>query len=104
MMSPKSMTKLEALTVILELETWLPADPEQRRGGGGVWAIFLDNGIWHIAFYQSNLSTPITYTAHVSSEPVFFNVYGAQESIKEWIPPAYVAWRASTITLFLLGS
>jgi hypothetical protein len=22
---------------------------------------------------------------------------------KEWIPPAYVAWRASTITLFLLG-
>ncbi len=23
---------------------------------------------------------------------------------KEWIPPAYVAWRAGTITLFLLGS
>ncbi len=22
---------------------------------------------------------------------------------KEWIPPAYVAWRAGTITLFLLG-
>ncbi len=30
-------------------------------------------------------------------EPVFFNVYGAQESIptKKLIPPAYVAWRAS---------
>ncbi len=23
---------------------------------------------------------------------------------KEWNPPAYVAWRAGTITLFLLGS
>jgi hypothetical protein len=23
---------------------------------------------------------------------------------KEWIPPAYVAWRAGTTTLFLLGS
>ncbi len=23
---------------------------------------------------------------------------------KEWVPPAYVAWRAGTITLFLLGS
>ena len=26
------------------------------------------------------------------AEPVFLNVYGAQESI----PPAYVAWRAGT--------
>jgi hypothetical protein len=33
------------------------------------------------------------------TEPVFLNVYGAQELI----PPAYVAWRARTITLFLLG-
>jgi hypothetical protein len=24
--------------------------------------------------------------------------------IKEWIPPAYLAWRAGTTTLFLLGS
>jgi hypothetical protein len=24
-------------------------------------------------------------------------------NFKEWIPPAYVAWRAGTITLFLLG-
>jgi hypothetical protein len=37
-------------------------------------------------------------------EPVFVNVYGAQESIPtKSIPPAYVAWRAGTITLFLLG-
>ncbi len=33
-------------------------------------------------------------------ETVFFNLYGAQESI----PPAYVAWQAGTTTLFLLGS
>ncbi len=64
-------------------------------------------------------------------EPEFFNFGGAQESIprnqfrhagcvawarifkrlwsprtdsKEWIPPAYVAWRAGTRTLFLLGA
>ncbi len=29
-------------------------------------------------------------------EPVFVNVYRAQESIREPIPPAYVAWRAGT--------
>jgi hypothetical protein len=40
------------------------------------------------------------------SEPVFINVYGAPESIPRnaFIPPAYVAWRAGTITLFLRGS
>ncbi len=40
------------------------------------------------------------------TEPVFLNVNGAHAGIdsKEWIPPAYVAWRAGTITLFLLGS
>jgi hypothetical protein len=31
---------------------------------------------------------------------VFLNFYGAQESI----PPAFVAWRAGTTNLFLLGS
>jgi hypothetical protein len=41
-----------------------------------------------------------------NSEPVFLNVYGAQESIpmNEFLPPAYVAWRAGTITIFLLVS
>jgi hypothetical protein len=34
------------------------------------------------------------------TEPEFLNLYGAQESI----PPGYVAWRAGTTTLFLLGS
>jgi hypothetical protein len=38
-------------------------------------------------------------------EPVFLNVYGAPGiDSKEWIPPAYVAWRVGPITLFLLGS
>ncbi len=35
-----------------------------------------------------------------NSEPVFLNVYGARESIprNEFLLPAYVAWRAGTIT------
>jgi len=37
------------------------------------------------------------------SEPEFLNVYGAQESSpQESIPPASVAWRAGTITLFVV--
>ncbi len=31
-------------------------------------------------------------------------VWGPGIDSKELIPPAYVAWRAGTITLFLLGS
>ncbi len=33
-------------------------------------------------------------------EPEFINFYGVHESI----PPAYVAWRAGTTTLFIIGS
>ncbi len=41
----------------------------------------------------------------VNPEPVFLNVYGAQESIlRNELRQPYVAWRAGTITLFLLGS
>jgi hypothetical protein len=41
----------------------------------------------------------------IPSETIFLNLR-AQELIhsKESIPPAYVAWRSSTTTLFLLGS
>jgi hypothetical protein len=40
-----------------------------------------------------------------SSEPVFLNAYWAPELTPEKeVPPAYIAWRAGTITLFLLGS
>ncbi len=31
-------------------------------------------------------------------------LWGSGIDSKEWIPPAYVAWRAGTIILFLLGS
>ncbi len=35
---------------------------------------------------------------------IFERVWGPGIDSKEWIPPAYVAWRAGTITLFLLGA
>ncbi len=35
---------------------------------------------------------------------IFKRVWGPRIDSKEWIPPAYVAWRAGTITLFLIGS
>ncbi len=39
------------------------------------------------------------------TEPVLLNVYGGPGiDSKEWILPAYVAWRAGTIALFLLRS
>jgi hypothetical protein len=35
---------------------------------------------------------------------IFKRVWSPGIDTKEWIPPAYVVWRAGTITLFLLGS
>ncbi len=35
---------------------------------------------------------------------IFKRLWGPGIDSKEWIPPAYVAWRAGTITLFLIGS
>jgi hypothetical protein len=35
---------------------------------------------------------------------IFKRVWGPGIDSKEWIPPAYVACRAGTKTLFLLGS
>jgi hypothetical protein len=51
----------------------------------------LDLDVWRVLFF---------------AEHVFLNVYGAQESIprNEFRQSMYVAWRAGTITLFLLGS
>jgi hypothetical protein len=34
----------------------------------------------------------------------FKYVWGPGIDAKEWIPPAYVVWRAGTKTLFLLGA
>ncbi len=39
-----------------------------------------------------------------TSARIFKCLWGPGIDSKEWIPPAYVAWRAGTITLFLLGS
>jgi hypothetical protein len=36
--------------------------------------------------------------------PIFKRLWSLGVDSKEWISPAYVAWRAGTITLFLLGS
>jgi hypothetical protein len=36
--------------------------------------------------------------------PYFKRLWSPGIDSKEWIPPAYVPWRAGTITLFLLGS
>ncbi len=35
---------------------------------------------------------------------IFKRLWSPGIDSKEWIPPVYVAWRAVTITLFLLGS
>ncbi len=35
---------------------------------------------------------------------IFKRLWSPGIDSKEWIPPAYVAWRAGTIALFLLGS
>ncbi len=51
----------------------------------------------------------VSHEEHVQNiqkiEPDFFNL-GGEKGInsKLSIPPAYLAWRAGTITLFLLGS
>ncbi len=39
-----------------------------------------------------------------NSARIFKRLWSPGIDPKEWIPPAYVAWRAGTITLFLLGA
>jgi hypothetical protein len=43
-------------------------------------------------------------TSHSGLSPYFKRLWSPGIDSKEWIPPAYVAWRAGTITLFLLSS
>ncbi len=40
----------------------------------------------------------------VTGAGIFERVWGPGIDSKEWIPPDYVAWRAGTITLFLLDA
>ncbi len=46
---------------------------------------------------MSEKGMQLSSLALYQTEPVFLNGYGAQES-KEWIPPAYVDWRAGKVT------
>ncbi len=40
----------------------------------------------------------------VEQSPYFKRLWSTGNDSKELIPPAYVAWQAGTLTLFLLGS
>jgi hypothetical protein len=69
---------------------------------GGRWTIFLDISLLLFKLYrQAGLNILVVE----STELVFLNIYGAQEPIpRNEFPPAYVAWRAGTIILFLLSA
>ncbi len=49
--------------------------------------------------YDNRLVMAIVYRVRT-----FKCLWGPGIDSKEWIPPAYVAWRAGTKTLFLLGA
>ncbi len=53
--------------------------------------------------YPSSLQPPRQCLAPTWA-PIFKRLWSPGIGSKEWIPPAYVTWRAGTITLFLLGS
>jgi hypothetical protein len=53
-----------------------------------LWAIYIFPGSVHIFCWAC----------------IFKRLWSPGIYSKEWIPAAYVAWRAGTITLFLLGS
>jgi hypothetical protein len=72
---------------------------EPSRNRVGAPAGYLFGGIESLEL----ITVPVFVNLLRRPEPVILNVYGAQELIPR-DPPAYVAWRAGTITLFLLGS
>ncbi len=64
----------------------------------------LYNLFWHCLICHPSDST---VSEDAGSEPkarIFKRLWSPGIDSKELIPPAYVAWRAGTITLFLLGS
>jgi hypothetical protein len=72
--------------------------PVQTAGGGKEYTLHVDTSDggkgYTLNVYTAILMLVEMYTVYTQlvHEPVFVNVYGAQESI----PTAYVAWRAST--------
>ncbi len=55
-------------------------------------------------FFSRYAKTSRPYSAILYGARIFKRLWSPGIDSKEWIPPAYVAWRAGTITLFLLGS
>ncbi len=55
-----------------------------------------------VSVSSSKLSPRTNFIDHRAR--TFKWLWGPGIDSKKWIPPAYVAWRAGTITLFLLGS
>ncbi len=53
---------------------------------------------------QFEWSVTKLYLYQMYWDRIFKRVWCPGIDSKEWIPPACVAWRAGTITLFLLGS
>jgi hypothetical protein len=51
------------------------------------------------SLYRLKFAPCILYRART-----FKCLWGPGIDSKEWIPPVYVAWRAGTITLFLIGA
>ncbi len=61
---------------------------------------------YSLAFIRDNAHITEQREKRGSDRPVHIRAIGAQLNLssKESIPPAYVAWRADTTTLFLFGS
>ncbi len=72
-------------------------------GGGGRGAESYDHKKAWPSINQSILSD-LTIKRSSYWAGIFKRVWGPGIDSKEWILPAYVAWRAGTITLFLPGS
>ncbi len=84
--------------------------PESRRGGGGRFlpSLHIEQNIQYYAISWCHSSL---FSIYLFSNPSYFTrarIFKLLRRLgidsKELIPQAYVAWRAGTITIFLLGS
>ncbi len=79
------------------------------EGEGGLWHQLHGPAGQNSALHRHHQREPrqdccLSPLQYHSWARIFKRVWGPGIDSKEWIPPAYVAWRAGTITLFLLGS
>jgi hypothetical protein len=61
-------------------------------------------GIYQLAVSCDKEESDYTFVTVANRTRIFKHLWSPGTDSKEWIPPAYVAWRAGTITLFLLGA